>query len=361
MADDRISLRQLLSLLFAALLAPAIGVLPAQTAALAGETGWLSALAALPALLALVWVLTALLGPAGEGAGLAQAAEGALGRPVGKLLLTAYLAWGVLLLAANARLFSLRFLSTGYRNSPAGLFLAVLLGLALWLAWRPVRVLARAGEIFRLALAVGLAFSLALGAFQVQPRHVLPIWAEDVPGLLSAALPVLGLLGYGVFAAFLGGNVTRSEGDCRRLLVWGTVFCLVLTALQLVCQGNFGPTLTAQADTPFFLMVKGIGIEGTFQRVEAVIIALWIFSDLALLALLASACSALAQSVFSLRERRHAALPVVLLALAGAWLLFPDAFSLSRWMERVMWPGNLLFGFGGPALLLLVKKLRRQE
>ena len=37
MADDRISLRQLLSLLFAALLAPAIGVLPAQTAALAGE------------------------------------------------------------------------------------------------------------------------------------------------------------------------------------------------------------------------------------------------------------------------------------------------------------------------------------
>ena len=35
MPDDRISLRQLLALLFAALLAPAIGVLPSQTAALA--------------------------------------------------------------------------------------------------------------------------------------------------------------------------------------------------------------------------------------------------------------------------------------------------------------------------------------
>ena len=51
MPDDRISLRQLLALLFAALLAPAIGVLPSQTAALAGEAGWLSALAALPVLL----------------------------------------------------------------------------------------------------------------------------------------------------------------------------------------------------------------------------------------------------------------------------------------------------------------------
>ena len=123
---------------------------------------------------------------------------------------------------------------------------------------------------------------------------------------------------------------------------------------------NFGPTLTAQADTPFFLMVKGIGIEGTFQRVESLIIALWVFSDLALLALLASSCAALAQAVFSFKERRHAAVPVAGLALAGAWLLFPDAFSLDRWMENVVWPGNLLLGFGLPLLLLLVKKLRGQ-
>ena len=198
MADDRISLRQLLSLLFAALLAPAIGVLPAQTAALAGEAGWLSALAALPVLLSALWALWALLRPAGEGAGLAQVTQRVLGRPLGRLVLLLCLGWGLLLLAANARLFSLRFLSTSYSNSPAGLFLAVLLALALWLAWKPVRVLARAGEIFRLALAVGLAFSLALGAFQIEPRHVLPIWTEDVPGLLSAALPVMGLLGFGL-------------------------------------------------------------------------------------------------------------------------------------------------------------------
>ena len=84
MPDDRISLRQLLALLFAALLAPAIGVLPSQTAALAGEAGWLSALAALPVLLGLCWVLFALLRPAGEGAGLAQVTETVLGRGVGQ-------------------------------------------------------------------------------------------------------------------------------------------------------------------------------------------------------------------------------------------------------------------------------------
>ena len=360
MPDDRISLRQLLALLFAALLAPAIGVLPSQTAALAGEAGWLSALAALPVLLGLCWVLFALLRPAGEGAGLAQVTETVLGRGLGKGVLLLYLLWGLLLLSANARLFALRFLSTSYRNAPLGLFLLILLGLTLWLVRKPVRVLARTGEVFYLALAIGLGFSLILGVLQVEPRHILPLWTEDLPGVLSAAVPVLGLFGYVVFAAFLGGNVTRGEGDRRRALWWAAAFCLVLTALQLVCLGNFGPGLTARMDTPFFMMVKGIGIEGTFQRVESVIIALWVFSDLALLNLLAGSCSVLAQSVFSLKERKHAVLPLLLLALAGAWFLFPDAFSLERWMEGPARMGSLLFGFGIPVLLLLVKKLRRQ-
>ena len=360
MPDDRISLRQLLALLFAALLAPAIGVLPSQTAALAGEAGWLSALAALPGLLGLCWVLFALLRPAGEGAGLAQVTETVLGRGLGKGVLLLYLLWGLLLLSANARLFALRFLSTSYRNAPLGLFLLTLLGLTLWLVRKPVRVLARTGEVFYLALAIGLGFSLILGVLQVEPRHILPLWTEDLPGVLSAAVPVLGLFGYVVFAAFLGGNVTRGEGDRRRALWWAAAFCLVLTALQLVCLGNFGPGLTARMDTPFFMMVKGIGIEGTFQRVESVIIALWVFSDLALLNLLAGSCSVLAQSVFSLKERKHAVPPLLLLALAGAWFLFPDAFSLERWMEGPARIGSLLFGFGIPVLLLLVKKLRRQ-
>ena len=57
MTNDRISLRQLLTLTFAALLSPAIRILPGRTARIAGEGGWLAALAALPVLLALCWVV----------------------------------------------------------------------------------------------------------------------------------------------------------------------------------------------------------------------------------------------------------------------------------------------------------------
>lgn len=142
---------------------------------------------------------------------------------------------------------------------------------------------------------------------------------------------------------------------------WAVSFCLTLTALQAVCLGNFGPGLSVRMNTPFFMMVKGIGIEGTFQRVESVILALWVLSDLALLGLLTRACTKMAGQILPVKREKWVVLTLVLLALGGALRLFPDAFFLNHTMERLALWGNLIAGFGLPALLLLVKKLRRQE
>ena len=362
MSDDHISMRQVLTLLFSALLSPAIRLLPGRTAEAAGTAAWLTSLAALPVLLGLCWVLFSLLRPA-EGkppVGLAGVLVEVFGRPVGKTLCVLYLLWGVFLLCANTRLVALRFLSTSYRNAPLGLFMVVLLAVTLWLTLKPVRVLAQVGEIFYLALAIGLGAALFFGAFQIQPRNVLPVWVEDVPGVLSGAVPVLGLLGYAVFAAFMSEHVRPRAGDRRHALRWAAVFCVVLTALQLVCLGSFGPGLTIRMDSPFFMMIKGIGVEGTFQRVESLFISLWVLSDLALLAFLTSACASLVKSTFAGPSRRWGTVVIVIVVLLGALLLFPDVFLLDKITRWIILPGNLIFGFLLPALTLLTKRLRRQ-
>ena len=357
MDQDRVSLRQLLTLTFAALLSPAIRILPGRTAEIAGEGGWLAAVAALPVLLGLCWVLFALL----RGKGLGQTALEVLGPVLGRVVVALYLLWGLFLLAANARLVALRFLTVSYRNAPLPLFLAALLAITFWLTIKPVRVLARAGEVFYLALAIGLGLSLAMGAFQMDPGRILPLWGEDLPAIGAAALPVLGLLGYVVFAAFLGDRVIPWPGGRKKAMGWAVGLCLTLTALQAVCLGNFGPGLSIRMNTPFFMMVKGIGIAGTFQRVESVILALWVLADLALLGLLAAACAAMVRTLLPVQGRKGVALPLVLLALAGALWLFPDAFFLTRTMERAALAGNLVMGFVLPLVLLAIKKLRRME
>ena len=347
MPDDRISLRQLLTLTFA--LSPAIQVLPGLTARQVGVGGWLATLAVLPLLLGLCWLLCRLLPK-----GLPGTALEVLGPVLGRGLCLIYLLWGLWLLAANARQVALRFLTISYRNAPMLLFLLTLLGVAWWLVRKPVRALARAGEVFFLALAAGLALSLVLGAFQIDPVNLLPVWVEDLPAVGAATLPVLGLLGYVIFAACLGEHVVPQEGGRRKVLRWAVGLCLTLTALQVVCLGNFGPGLVGRMDTPFFMMVKGIGFEGTFQRMESVIIALWVLADLALL-------SQLAQNTFPFKERRTAVLPVILAAAVGAVWLFPDAFYLDRALEGPALWGGIAMGFGVPLLLAAVEWCRGKE
>ena len=86
MAHDKISLGQLLTLLFAALLSPMIQILPRESVLAAGRAGWMTTLAVLPAALLLCWALHTVPGRLGEGAGLAQGLEAAFGRNVSRLL-----------------------------------------------------------------------------------------------------------------------------------------------------------------------------------------------------------------------------------------------------------------------------------
>lgn len=358
--NDSISMRQLLVLLFTALLSPAIQALPGQTAALAGAAGWLSPLPALPILLLLCLALFSLFRDLPGHTGLAGALKLALGKGLGSVVIGAYLLWGLLLLCVDVRRYALRFLSTSYRNAPLGLFVVILLAAVLWVARGRLCAFTRAGEIFYLALAVALGLVLFFGLFRVRAEHVLPVWVEDAPAVAAASGPVLSVLGYGIFGAFLVGGIARKDGDRRQCIMWAATFCAVLMVLQLVCLGSFGPALVVRMDAPFFMMVKGIGVPGAFERIESVIIALWILSDLALLGLLAFACRRMAAELFSLKEDgKRAVVPIILLALLGAFFLFPDAFRLSAFLEHGLAAGNLIFGFAIPLAAACINAVKK--
>lgn len=359
MNNENGSARQLLTLLFAALLSPAIQVLPAQTAAAAGEAGWLSALFALPGVLLLCLALIGLLRGAPEGTGLAGAIRLTLGRGAGSALLWLYLLWGIVLMGAGARRYALRFLSTSYRNAPLTLFIVILLLGALWVGRGRLAALLRAGEILYLALAGALGLVLVLGLFQIKGEHLLPVWLQDLPGAAASGLSVLSVTGYAVFGGFLAGAVKREAGNRRKCLWWSAAFCGVLGLLQLVCLGCFGPELIARMDEPFFMMVKGVGVQGAFERVESVIIALWVLSDLALLSLLVFGCRAILSELIPV-SGRGAAVPIVLAALAVALFCFPDGYILSEFMEGVITPGSLVFGFVIPVVLWGAAWLRKR-
>ncbi|NCB62851.1 MAG: spore gernimation protein [Clostridia bacterium] len=355
---DQISARQVYVILFAALLSPAVRALPTWTAGTAGVGAWLTGLFAFPVLLIMGWALFSLFRGAGADHGLAEIFQDTLGTVVGKLLTIIYMVWAMFLLCLELRLYGERMLAANSGNVSLPPLLIILLAMVLWLCRKKLAAFARAAEIFYLILAVALGLVLAFSVADLRPENVLPVWTGDIPSVAAATTVPLGVVGVGIFAAFLGGRVKRREGDRRRGLGWLAAGCSVLAFLQFGVLAQMGPLLAARLEYPFFEVARGVGIDGAFQRVESVVVALWLLSDLALLGLLIFALRAMTASVFGKQWEKWAPPISVILAFLGAVFLLPDGFAAENLASGAALLGNLLLGFAVPLLVLVVQKIK---
>ena len=355
--EDQISMRQLMAMIWAGLLSPAVGVLPGITAAVAGEGAWLSAAVAAPFALAGGWIIWRLC-RRGERA-LGEAFCQTLGRGWGRALTALYLLWAVALLAVRLRLGSQRMLLTGQRDGGVLFFLPVVLALAVWMAWGKLAAFARAAELFFRVLALTLGCVTVLAVFQVRGENLLPVWWTDLPAAARSAGPALGVLCYGSFAGFFLDCVAAGERARRPVwLRWTLGGCAALAAMQLVVVGSFGAPLTARLEIPFITLAKSIGVEGAFQRVEGLVAAVWILSDLALLTLLLRACCRMAQVILPKARPHLTAGAVSAAALLLSAVLLRDPVATQRLGQGAVLAGNLILGAGVPAVVLLLANLR---
>lgn len=352
---DVISLRQLMVLLFTALLSPWVAVLPGWTAATADKASWLTGLVAVPVLLGMGYVFTRLFRQAPEGSGLAEIFQQVLGKPLGICLTTIYIGWGLVLLVLVARGYGQRMTSAGYSNVSAEVFVLLLLGLVLWMGRKKLAGLARSVEIFYLVLVVVLAFVLLFALWDIKLERVLPVWSADIPGVLAASYVPVAVCSLGVYGAFLGKQVVRPEKPAWMGWVWAAA--AVMTLLQVGVLAQLGAGLSSQLTDPFFEVARGVGVTGAFQRVESVVIALWGLSDFALLGLLLFACSSMIKSIIGERGSRWLPYIVVGLTVIGAIWVLPEELSLSTLAEYSLL-GNVALGIGVPIGILVVQSVR---
>lgn len=357
MKEDRISSRQLMVLLWGALLAPAAELLPAVTVGPGGRGAWLGALWAAPLLAGLGLALWRL---CRAGGGMAGGLQRAFGPLVGKGVLLLYMVWGLGLLCLRLRLSAQRLMSAGYRDGALWALLPVVAGLALWMAWGKLSAFARTGEIFFGALSVTLVLVVGLSLTRVRPALLLPLWTQEVVGGVRALPATAGVLGYGIYACLLLPQVEWGKGERGRWLWWSVLGCMVLALMQVAVIGSFGTQLTARLTSPFFDLSKSVGIPGAFQRVESVVAAIWTFSDLIVLGLLLRGLCLGTRALAPRVKEGRAALAFLLVAAVGAFLAFPDGY-LAQTISRswALW-GNLVLGWAVPLVALAVLLLRRK-
>ena len=353
---DQISMRQLMVLLFLSQLSPGIQLVCGLAARKAGGAGWLAVVLVVP----LMWLLIWMAGKLSEGRGLAEGFQCAFGRWGSKGLVTLYIIWELLLLMVGLHLYGRRMTAASPGGTGQWFYLLVLAGVAAWMACGKLSAFARAGEIFYLAMVALLVVVLISGLLQIDVLNLIPLRVDELAGIPAAALEGAAVLSPVIYGAFLLPDTVLEQQPGKRAFLWSAALVLVLGVIQLIIPGGMGAAFVSRTETPLFVLARDMSIGGAIQRMEGLVISLWVLSDLMLVGLQALVASRLIRWVTGLQWRF---LPILLVgaALVLGRLCFSDSQEVRRFSETVLPWGNLLLGFLVPALALFSKKIFRKK
>lgn len=312
--------RQLMALAYVASLAPMLRLAPRYVSRIAGSTAWLSPLVALPVLILFVIFLNGYMKQCQNGEGLGELILRTNGKIIGTaaLLLTAaflVLCSGFILLTGADRL-----ISTIYPASGPWFFSIIMLTLGTIAALGPFKALPRSARIFAPVITVVLVIVLAFALYKADPSHLLPIRRAEPTKLLYSSLAVLEVYGGMLtYTAFMEWQTKPGGGRVKGHIVWLCLICLLVSAICAAVIGNYGAELTSRFSHPFFSMIRDVELFNTIERIEAVVVALWVLPDFAIYSLMLSAAAHILRICFGFKPE-SADVPMLQMS-NGRWLI----------------------------------------
>lgn len=369
MKPNTITKKQFGAMILVSMLSPLLRSLPRAAVHFAGKGAWLSVLPAFLLLLVMLALQSCLLRRLPPGKGYADIFLDWLGPVAGRLALALYGLWFLFYAGFVLRSGTERLVAAVYPQSPLFPILLVMTTLCLLAALGTLRATGRAAVLLRTFLLAALGLVLLFAAPNISRENLTPIPWDNGTGILLGALPIAAIGGLMGSFPFLMGYVDRVEAPGRKavFLILAVLFIAWLLCFEVV--GTFGASLTETLSYPFFLMVRDISVFHITQRVEAVVIVLWIFADFILCTSMLRCAHECIRKLFSLPDPETE--PVLSLK-NGRWLLWLEAglillfsllvtgsaLNLELWSDHLIPLSGVLMMYAGLPIVFFVGRLR---
>lgn len=358
--------KQFAAIILTSMLSPLFRTLPRAAVHSAGKGAWLCVLPAFFFLMAMLALHGCFIRQLRPGMSYADLILKWLGPAAGRLVLILYWIWFLFYTGFVLRSGAERLAAAVYPESSVFPFMLVTATLCLLVSLGSLRAAGRCAFLLRSFLLVTLGIILLFAAPNISRENLMPVPWLDFKGILLGALPIAAVGGLAGSFPFLMGYVETVEQPVRKTvpLILATLTIAVILCVEVV--GTFGPAMTEKLTYPFFLMVRDISIFHITQRIEAVVVVLWIFADFILcsamlrcahecLRTVLSLPSPETEPVFSLRNGRWLLWAETGLVLLFGSLVTKTAFQLEEWGDHIiplvgvslMYGALLLFFFIG--------------
>lgn len=356
--DYSFNRNQLMSLCAVILLVPMLRLFPYSSTVAAGSAAWLSAPAAIPLLLAYLYFICRFMSARKEGEGLAELTLRCCGKKLGSIMLLLMCAWLLLYGGFMLRSGADRIITTIYPHSSPPLF-TICMGLVAFLAaLGSARSLVRIAKMV-LPLVLGvLLLILIFALFYIEPSNLLPVTVQDTLPIFIGSIAAVDIVSVAVYlACFLGGFTPKEPKRFRDYSICVLVILGLMLLLDVAIIGNLGASLLTKLTRPFFSLVRNLVFFGSLERVEALVVALWMLPDFLLVSLLmytAQHCMRLAfgadgsyhgQGLFDMSDKRWLIPVCSTITIVCGIFIGPDPISLELWSKDIIPLSNLTFAF----------------
>ena len=370
---NNITRYQMLCIGFVALLSPIIRLLPQQLVNSAGPHAWLTTLISLVPLLLVFMLVLRFFKYALPNEGYCELFLRSLGKTIGKVLIMLFTLWMLFYTAFALRSAADRYVSTAYFNTDPKIFCISMMILCIIPALGRFRVLGRTAECFFPLLVITLIFVFAFSFTDVDFKFIPPPTAAKPLTFIKGVPTVANVMSVAVYMGFLEGRIGEKASREKMAFIWLGLITLVIMLLCVVTVGTFGETMTSRLSYPFFIVIRNLSLFNFLERLEAIILALWVFTDYALISAMLFAIvnnlrvcfnyipeSAESEKALCLKNGRWLIWLSAALVLLGALFIAPDALILSK-LSRELIPGiNNVFTFGLLPLVIIVGLLRKK-
>ena len=363
----------LLALSTVSVMAPMLRLFPSGSAQIAGKAAWLSPFFAFPLLLIYVCFISSFMERREDGEGLCQLCMRAMGLRIGRLFMCVILLWLLLYSAFVLRSGADRIITTIYPNSSPPVFCICMAILGYVAAAGAVRTLVRSAKIVLPAVLGVLLLVLGFGLFSIDSSNLLPITSQDIVPALGGSLAAIDVLAVGLYCVcFVEGCCTRSQGRRLGFSVVLLLLTLLLTLLSVDVLGCFGVELCSILTRPFFSLVRNIVFFNSLERMEALVVSLWIFPDFLLLSVFlcgAQQCLRLilgnyqpyaGEKLWDLRKGRWCIAVCTFSALICSIVMAPDSKTLNMWSSQIIPLINLAFAFIFLPIIYILGRVRKR-
>lgn len=353
----RVSDLQMVFLLVTSVLLTALLFLPSIEAQRAHEDSWLTpGLAIVPGMFVglVVSGLFNVFGPIG----FIRQSETALGAIVGKIIGMFYVWFFVYIAVLVARQIAEFMVTLFMPQTPLMAFLITSLLTATYIARLGLEPICRI--TWFLPMFIFFIYLLILAASpEMDIQRIRPILANGLGPLLVSTVPASAFRGELILAAFLLPYMTKPENSGRSVHISNIILTVVLVSTGLATVAVLGGEFPGHVPFPFFSVVRLISIGRFLNRLDVVLMSLWLGGTFIKLAVYLYVASLSLAQVGNFSGYRPLVLPMAALIVGLSNLSFNTGIDLGKALAELFPRMAMWTEYAIPGLVLLVGWLRR--